>query len=316
MAKRLRSEIVLGGNPAAEKEKRKAVPKYAELAKQHLAFAESLKSYSSIETIMRVHILPRWKNVRLTDIRPQDVASWLQAKDREGLKPATVQKILVLFHRSFELAQRWNIPGAPDRNPAKGMPRPKFSNTRQRVLTAEEAQRLRWAVELSVNKQLKHIVGLLLLTGARVGELLRAEWRHVDLERRSWLIEQSKNGKARNVPLANAAVDILRQIPKVKDCPWVFVNPKTKNRLGSIKHAWQTARDLADLPGLRIHDLRHVAASHLAAANIDLYTISKILGHQDLRSTSRYAHVQNSTMLKAVEAGAAELSFSWAEPTT
>ena len=311
-AKRLRSEIVLGGNPAADKAKRKAVPTYGEFAKQHLAFAESLKSYSSIETMMRVHILPRWKNVRLNDIKPQDVASWLQAKDREGLAPASVQKILILFHRSFELAQRWNVPGAPDRNPAKGIPRAKFSNARQRMLNDDELRRLRWAVELSANKQLKHIVGLLLLTGARVGELLQAQWQHVDLERRSWLIPQSKNGRSRNVPLSQGAIDILKQVPRIKDCPWLFPAPRTtKKPLGSIKHAWQTARDLAELPGLRIHDLRHAHAGQLAAANIDLYTISKILGHQDLRSTSRYAYVQNSTMLKAVEAGAAPLNMDW-----
>jgi integrase len=114
------------------------------------------------------------------------------------------------------------------------------------------------------------------------------------------------------VPLSQGATDILKQVPRVKDCPWLFPAPRTtKKPLGSIKHAWQTARDLADLPGLRIHDLRHAAASNFAAANIDLLTIARVLGHTDLRSSARYAHVQNSTMLKAVEAGAATLNLNW-----
>ena len=312
-AKRLRSEVVLGGNPAAEKEKRKAIPTYGELAEQHLKFAESLRSYGSIETMMRVHILPRWKNVRLTDIKPQDVASWLQSKDRTGLKPATVEKIRILFHRSWELAQRWQTPGADRPNPAKGIPRAKFSNARQRFLTAEEAQRLRWAVELSSNKQLKHIVGLLLLTGMRVGELLHARWKDVDLERRSWLIPQSKNGKSRNVPLSQSAIDILKQVPRLKDNPYVLPNLDSGLPFVSIKKAWQTARKLADLEGLRIHDLRHSALSFQVAAGVDLYTISKIAGHADYRSTSRYAHVSNSALIEAVEAGASKLNINWAE---
>lgn len=309
-AQELRSEAVLGGDPMAKKAERKAIPTYGELAAQHLAFAKSLKSYSSIETNMRVHILPRWRNVRLSEIRPQEVAAWLHEKDRAGLKPSTVEKIRVLFHRSFELAQRWNIPGA-ERNPAKGIPRPKFSNGRQRFLTSEEAQRLRWAVELSPNKQLKHIVGLLLLTGARVGELLKAEWKHVDLERRSWLIPVTKTGKSRNVPLSQAAIDILTQVPKLPGCPYVVPNLETGRPFVSIKKAWQTARDAADLPDLRIHDLRHSAASFLAAAGTDLLTIGKILGHADYRSTARYSHVSNTTLLNAVEAGASKLQVDW-----
>ena len=74
MAKRLRSEVVLGGNPAAERTEKKSVPTYGELAAEHLSYAKSLKSYSSTEIALRVHILPRWGKVRLTDITPQAVA--------------------------------------------------------------------------------------------------------------------------------------------------------------------------------------------------------------------------------------------------
>jgi integrase len=99
-----------------------------------------------------------------------------------GFKPATVEKIRMVFSRSFELGRQWCIPGC-DNNPVRAVPRRRFSNARERYLTATEAGRLRVAVEASLNPQLKHIVWLLLLTGARVSELLRAEWRHVDLER-------------------------------------------------------------------------------------------------------------------------------------
>ncbi len=118
----------------------------------------------------------------------------------------------MVFSRSFELGRQWCVPGC-DNNPVRAVPRRRFSNARERYLTATEAGRLRVAVEASLNPQLKHIVWLLLLTGARVSELLRAEWRHVDLERRVWLIPTSKTGKPRHVPLSQAAVDISTNCP-------------------------------------------------------------------------------------------------------
>lgn len=121
-AKRLRSEITLGGDPAASKEQRQAVPTYAELAAQHLAHAKTYqRSYATTEMYVRRHIVPRWGKLRLTDIRQQDVAQWLSEKAASGLAPATVEKIRVILHRSFELANLWSIPGG-DRNPSAASP--------------------------------------------------------------------------------------------------------------------------------------------------------------------------------------------------
>jgi integrase len=315
VAKRLRSEVVLGGDPAAAKEERKAVPTCSWLADQHLAHAETYqKSYSSTETVMRVHIRPRWDKVRLDEIKMQDVAKWLCEKAEEGLKPATVEKIRAVFGRSFKLALQWNVPGVTS-NPVTTVPRRRFDNARERYLTAAEAVRLRSAVAKSSNTQLQHIVGLLMLSGARVSELLHARWEHVDLERRTWLIPMSKNGKGRRVPLSKAAIDLIGKLPRFEKCPYLVPNPETLKPFVSIKHSWQTARREANLAGLRIHDLRHSAASAMINAGVDLYAVGRILGHADHKSTMRYAHLANDTLLAAVEAGASKLSFGWAEPT-
>lgn len=313
-AQRLRSEVTLGGDPAARKDERKAVPTYAELAKQHLAHAESYqRSYDDLEAIMRIHLLPRWAKLKLHEIKQQDIARWLGEKRKEGLAPATVEKLRVTFHRSFELAARWNIPGGHV-NPVRGIPRPKFDNKRQRYLTAAEAERLHKAVAASQNTQLKYIVGLLLLTGARKMELLRARWEHVDLERKSWLIPDSKTGKARHVPLSQAAIALIGQLPKYEKCPWLIPNPETKEPFVDVKKAWATARKEAGLPDLRVHDLRHSAASFMVNAGIDLFAVGRILGHADHQSTVRYSHLANDTLLQAVEAGAAGLKVNWASP--
>ena len=242
------------------------------------------------------------------------MATWLTEKANEGLKPATVERIRVVFSRSFELAKRWELPGA-EINPVRAVPRRAFNNARERFLSPAEAERLRSAVAQSLNPQLSNIVGLLLLTGARVSELLRAEWRHVDLERRAWLIPTSKTGKPRHVPLSAAALGIINQLPRFKDCPYLVPNPETRLPYVSIKHSWQTARAAAGLHDLHIHDLRHSAASFMINAGIDLYAVGRVLGHADHKSTMRYSHLANDTLLAAVEAGAAKMKTGWSNPS-
>jgi len=310
-AKRLRSEVVLGGDPATRKERIKAIPTYADFAKQHLAHAKTYqRSYDTTEMYVRKHILPRWGKHRLNDVHQPDIAKWLADKAIEGLAPATIEKIRVIFGRSFELALQWNVAGV-DRNPVRGIPRKPINNARDRFLTSEEAERLLVAAGCSRNKQLRNIVGLLLLTGARVSELLSAEWRHVDLARRAWFIPTSKTGKSRHVPLSQAAIALIESLPRFDRCPYLLPNPETKKPYSDIKHPWQTARDLAGLPDLRIHDLRHSAASFMINAGIDLYAVGKVLGHANHASTLRYAHLANETLLAAVEAGAAKLQTDW-----
>lgn len=313
VAQRLRSEVVLGGDPAAKKDQKRAVPTYASLAAQHIEHAKTYqKRPDTTESVINRHILPRFGKMRLDEITQQEVTKWLAEKRGSGLAPATVEKMRVMLGRSFELASRWSLPGG-ERNPVRGIPRPKYSNARSRYLTADEAAQLREAVEASVNPQLKHIVGLLLLTGARVSELLHAEWKHVDQERRVWFIPDSKTGKSRHVPLSQAAIDIIEKLPKWDKCPYLIPNPETKLPFVSIKHAWQTARKEAGLPGLRIHDLRHSAASFMINAGVDLYAVGKVLGHADHKSTMRYSHLANETLFAAVEAGAAKLKIEWAK---
>ena len=93
-AQRLRSEVVLGGDPAVTKAHIKAIPTYADVAVDHLRDAKThQKSYATTEMYMRRHILPRWGKLRMSEIHQADVAIWLAAKSAEGLAPATVEKI-------------------------------------------------------------------------------------------------------------------------------------------------------------------------------------------------------------------------------
>jgi integrase len=312
LAKQYRAEVTMGGDPAARKAEKKAIPTYDVLADQHHAFAKTYcKNPGNTEAILRVHIRPQWGKKRLDEITTQDVAKWLADLRQSGKAPATVEKIRVTFNRSFELALKWGTPGVKA-NPVRGIPRPKFNNARERFLSPDDAARLLKAAEASLNPQLKHIVGLLLLTGARKNELLQAQWQHVDLDRKVWFLPTSKTGKPRHIPLSGAAIAIINALPRYEKCPWLLPNPKTKKPFTDIKHPWETARKAAGLEGLHIHDLRHSAASFMINAGIDLFAVGRILGHADHQSTMRYSHLANDTLMKAVEAGAMQMNVNWA----
>ncbi len=305
-AKKLRAEVVMEGDPAGRKKRKKAVPLYAELAQRHIDYAESsLKRPENVAAVINNHLVPKWGKLRLDEITEEAISRWLGEK-RQTLAPATVEKYRVTLNRSFELARRWQVPGA-EVNPVKGVPRFRFDNARERFLSPAEAQRLIAACEGSSNPQLKSIVQLLLLTGSRKTELLTAKWEHVSLEQRFWLIPDSKTGKARRVSLSEDAVAVVEGLVEIDGCPWLLPNPLTLKPYSCIKRAFSTAREEAKLPGLRLHDLRHSAASFMINAGVDLFTVGRILGHADHQSTMRYAHLANDTLKAAVEAGAANM---------
>jgi integrase len=312
MAQRIRSEAVLGQNPAARKAEKKAVLTYAELAEKHLAYANNtLKRPDATEGVLRCHLIPAFGKRHIDTISQQDVTDFLAAKLKSGLKPATVEKMRVTLGRSYNLAKRWGLAGA-DRNPVQGVPRPHGITSRQRFLNDAEQQRLSEAVKASPNPMLAPIVGLLLLTGCRMGELFSARWRDLDLDRKVLNIPISKNNTSRHVPLSSTAIAILKKIPKYEKSEFIVTNPDTMTRFVSIKKSWNSARTSAGLQDVRIHDLRRSAASLFLNSGFDLYTVGNILGHKDYRSTTIYAKVYSDTMLAAVEAGAEKLKGSWA----
>lgn len=305
-AVQLRSEVVMGGDPRAKKAEAKAVPLFRDIAADHVAYAQlHLRAHGSVEMIQRVHLLPRFGKMRVTDITRVIVAQWLAEKRAAGLAPGTVEKLRVTMSRSYELASQAGVQGC-DKNPARGFPRRPLNNARSVYLSKEEAERLRRAVATSQNIQLKSIVGLLLLTGARKRELLDARWEHINTDRRTWLIPMSKSGKSRHVPLSTAAMAIIEDLPRFKDCPWLVPNPATGLPFCSVKNAWSRAIKVAKLPGLRIHDLRHSAASFMVNSGVDLYAVGKVLGHANVGSSARYSHLNSESLMAAVESCAAK----------
>jgi len=308
----LRSRVVLGESPAEERKVKRAIPTVAEFAEErYMPFVKGYKkSWDSDDSYLRNHVLPRFGSHHLDQVSQQEVVEFHHAMRAKGYALATCNRMLVLMRYMYNLAKKWKIPGA-DFNPTVGVPMYEANNARERYLSAEETQRLKEALETSDNTQLKYIVPLLLMTGARKRELLEARWEHFDLERRSWRIPTSKSGKARYVPLSTSVLEVLGQLPRWPGCPYVVPNPKTREPYVSVFYSWNTARKQAGLPEVRMHDLRHSMASNMVNSGRSIYEVAKVLGHTQLKTSQRYSHLSQETLIAAVDAAATATGTNW-----
>ncbi|MFN2269171.1 MAG: site-specific integrase, partial [Desulfonatronovibrio sp.] len=100
------------------------------------------------------------------------------------------------------------------------------------------------------------------------------------------------------VPLSGNALDILKGLPKVNE--FVFPSPKTGKPFVSIFNSWNQARKRAGLEDVRIHDLRHSFASFLVNGGRSIYEVGRLLGHTQIKTTMRYAHLSDETLMEAV----------------
>jgi integrase len=300
-AQTLRAKVVLGENPSADKAELKKMPTLAEFAyERYLPYVKGYKrSWQKDESILKLHIIPRFGRLHLDEITTRDVSLFHLSLPSKGYAPGTANCILVLLRYMFNLARKWDF---DLKNPATGISKLEENNIQQRYLNPEETQRLYGCLQESGNTQLKYIVPLLLLTGCRKRELLDAQWAHVDIERRTWRIPLSKSGKARHVPLSSGVLAILAQLPRFEGCPYLVPNPETRRPYISIFAPWNRVRKQAGLPEVRMHDLRHSFASFLINSGRSLYEVQHLLGHAQSITTQRYAHLSQSTLLDAVDA--------------
>jgi integrase len=315
-ARKLRSEVELGvADPAEEKRKKKIVPTLEEFyTDRYLPYVKVYKkSWVSDASIFKNHLLPLFGNHHLDQIRHQEVVDLHQTMLDKGYAKATCNRAIVHLRRAYNLGKRWKIPGA-ESNPCADVPLFEPNNARERFLSVEETIRLHAELGKSENPQLKNIIALLLLTGCRKRELLDSKWEHFDLERRSWRIPMSKSGKARFVPMSSSVLVILETLPRWKNCPYVVPNPETFQPYTSIFRSWNTARKNAGLAEVRLHDLRHSMASNMVNSGRSIYEVANVLGHSQIKTTQRYAHLSQVTLLAAVDSASIATGVDWCQP--
>jgi integrase len=217
---------------------------------------------------------------------------------QKGNKPATINHLVATLKHMFTKAFEWEM---VEEHVLKRIRKAKMleeNNRRLRYLSKEECQTL-----LSVcDKHLGPIVVCALHTGMRKGEILNLQWDNVDLKHGFILLEVTKNGERREIPINDTLRTTLSSLVRRIDGPYVFYDPITSKPYQDVKRSFNTACRKAKIRNFRFHDLRHTFSSHLVMAGYDITTVKELLGHKTLTMTLRYAHLAPSHKVKAVAA--------------
>lgn len=292
-------ELAGGVDPAARKkaarEARKAEQstndRVADVAK---AFAEKyLKRHvgggwaRESERLLKVEVLPKLGAKRLGDVKRADVLDMLDNIVDRGA-PIGANRTLAVFRKLCNWAVERGIVAV---SPCDKLKAPAAEHSRDRVLSDAEI-RLAWRAFETVGWPYGPITQLLLLTGARLGEIASGRWAEIDLAARTWTIakERSKNGIAHEIPLSDAAIGILQGLPRIEGRGG-FIFTVTGARPVSDFSGAKSAIDAAILAeataeGVKapehwtMHDLRRTAASGMAGLKIAPHVIEAVLNHK------------------------------------
>jgi integrase len=196
----------------------------------------------------------------------------------------------------------------PD-NPARGV-RLFANERRERFLSFAEITRIGEALskleEEGVNAAAIAAIRLLMLTGGRRGEIIGLCWKWIDFERCCLRLPDSKTG-AKIVPLGDPAIELLRALPVIAGCPFVFPASRGDGHIVGLPSVWEKLIELTELQGLRLHDLRHSFASVAVSSGESLYVVGKILGHRQARTTEIYAHLADDPVRAAADRAARKI---------
>ncbi|MDE2789532.1 MAG: tyrosine-type recombinase/integrase [Paracoccaceae bacterium] len=298
-----------GGDPAAARDEGRKSLTMSELCTRFLkeyvpSHCKPTTAYE-YERSVKYYITPRMGSRRVRDIKRSDIAE-MHHDLRET--PYQANRTLGVLSKLFSLAEMWGLrPEAS--NPCRHVKRYK-EEKRERFLSSEEFARLGQVLDEALRDGSESLsvvaaVRLLMLTGCRLSEIQKLRWEHVDLEAGELHLPDSKTG-GRAVPLAPSAVRLLESLPRDDDNPWVIAGRKAGSHLTDLQHPWRRIRTRADLDDVRIHDLRHTFASRALALGEGLPMIGKLLGHTQVQTTARYAHLARDT----VKASAARIGDS------
>ena len=323
-AKRILGEIADGRDPHQLREGRRHRVTMAEFAERYMAeYALPKKRPSSAKTDrsnIDNHVVPLLGEKYVSDISQADIEAFLRdvavgksakrgAKKTDGYKGGAVvaggkgvsNRCRSLLSKMFNLAEKWGE-RPQHSNPVKHAS--KFEEQpSERYLTSEEMSRLGEALTREEKSDPDAVywvaaVRLLMVTGARLDEILTLKWEMVDWERSVAFLPESKTGK-KPLHLVPAAIEILRAIPRVQDTPYVIVGRVQGAHLVNVRKRWNRVRREIGLSQVRLHDLRHTFASVAVSNGYSLPVIGKLLGHKSLRTTERYAHLANSVVAEA-----------------
>jgi len=299
-----------GEDPAADRAAKRNAATVSDLAerfdKEHIAVRLKASTAKEYRGNLRRFILLALGRLAVPEITRADVA-----KFHHDLRhiPYQANRCLEVVSKMFVLAEMWGL--RPDgSNPRKHI-RKYPEEKRERFLSAAELRRIGEVLREMESERVELssailAARLLILTGCRLGEIMTLKWDYIDFQERALRLPDSKTGK-KIVHLGAPAVEYLQDDQRIDGNPWVIPGTLTGKPLSDLQPFWQRARARAGVKDVRIHDLRHTFASTAVASGQGLPMVGKLLGHTQVQTTARYAHLAADPVKSAADAVATSL---------
>lgn len=298
LAKKYLSGVVHGHDPVKVKKESRNLPTLNDLARDYVLFHGEKKREKSLkedQRLLKTIILPALGNSLVSQISRRDI----EALHRDYKKTSyQANRAVSLLSKMFTLAKAWEW---REDDPTKGIERYQ-EEKRKRWLTADELKVLWEVLDAYPNQLTASLFRLLILTGARIGEVRSATWDQFDLETSIWTkpAHLTKQKKQEHLPLSAQAIDILKIMKSERSfSSFLFPGKVDGEPIKEVKRAWNTIRKKSGFLDLRIHDLRHTYASHLVSSGLSLSIVGKLLGHTQAATTQRYAHLADEPLRQA-----------------
>lgn len=310
------SKVAIGGDPAADRDIQRNAPTMNELLDRYLAEHVDSKNKprtaQGIRQQIKANIRPALGRFKAADIKRADIARFHSGMSHA---PYAANRALALLSKAFGLAEVWGL--RPDNsNPCHRVQRFK-ERSRERFLSEQEFATLGNVLAhaetgpikiegrvrpVRVNPQAIFAIRLLIFTGARVSEILGLRWEWINWDAQRAELPDSKTGR-KHVHLPPAALEVLRGLTQPEDGKGFVIrggNGDDPERwLVNIKDPWALIRKAAEIEDVRLHDLRHSFASAAVASGMSLPIIGALLGHRDVKTTSKYAHLSDDPLRDA-----------------
>ena len=257
-------------------------------------------------TIRRM-IRPALGTFKVNEVLRKDIAN---LHYRHRATPTQANRMLAVLSKLFNLAELWGL--RPDgSNPCRHVPKYK-ENKRERYLSQAEIEHLGETLAQceADGSETAHVIAafrLLLLTGCRVSEVQKAKWEYVT--DRGLDLPDSKVGK-RCIPLPMAARSVLADLPRTIGNPFIIEGRWENTHVTDLQRPWRRIRKRAGMDDVRIHDLRHTYASVAVAGGMPIQMVGRLLGHTQLQTTLRYAHLADDPVRAAAEQNSAVIFAS------
>ncbi len=264
-----------------------------QLSQDYLAWVKHQKGYRNKIIYIR-QLVGEYGDLDLRNLDTKAVEKF-QTKYLETHKPASANRVLSCLKHLIHKGVDWGMATDETLKQVRKVKPKKEDNRRLRFLTIEECQTL---IDCCAD-HLKPIVTVALHTGMRRGEILGLKWEQVDLKHGFILLDKTKSGERREIPIDTTLEDMFNEMPHSVESIYVFTD-RDGNPYKGIKRSFKTATEKAGIHDFRFHDLRHTFASHLIMNGVDLTSVKELLGHASLSMTMRYSHLSPSHKRRAV----------------